>query len=203
MSILPRTRTRIGSLVLGFVLASRCAAAAEYQLRPFFGATFGGGTTLVNLDKAVEKPSIAFGLTATRLGEIVGFDLDFADVPGFFQTGEPGLVLGSRVTTLTGNIVLAAPRRLTEYALRPYLVGGGGLIRVKMEDYFGVVKVADVVPGVDVGAGVVGFVTNRVGVAWELRRFQTINGKSPDRGLAFGGERLSFWRASMALAIRY
>jgi hypothetical protein len=49
---------------------------------------------------------------------------------------------------------------------------------------------------------VTGFVTHRVGVSWDLRRFGTIHGKS-GRGISIGAEQLSFWRASMALAIRY
>jgi hypothetical protein len=202
---LTRTRlaTRLGLAALGVLLVSRCAVAAEYQIRPFFGATLGGATTFIDLEKAAGKPGIALGVTAVRLGEVIGVDLDFADAPGFFESGDQRLVLGSRVTMFTGNLVVAVPRRLTEYSLRPYVVGGAGLMRVSMRDYFDALTVTDVVPAFDVGAGVIGFLTNRVGVAWELRRFQSIGGKSLDRGLTFGGEQLSFWRASMALAIRY
>ena len=142
-------------------------------------------------------------MTAARVSEVLGIEIDFADVPGFFQSGDRYLVVGSRVTTLTGNIIVAAPRRLTEYSLRPYVVGGAGLMRVRIDDSLGVFQVTDVRPGIDLGAGALGFVTNRVGIGWELRRFQTIGGRAPDQGLTFGGERLSFWRATMALAIRY
>ena len=72
-------------------------------------------------------------------------------------------LLGSSVTTLTGNVVIAAPRRMTEYMLRPYFVGGAGLMRVYADDYFGVFKVDRIVPAFDAGGGVLMFLTNKVG----------------------------------------
>ena len=55
----------------------------------------------------------------------------------------------------------------------------------------------------DVGGGIVGFLTNRAGVAWEVRRFQTIGHKADNGGLSFGPEDLSFWRATMSVVVRY
>jgi hypothetical protein len=46
-------------------------------------------------------------------------------------------------------------------------------------------------------------VTNRVGVCWDVRRFQSIGNNADTAGLSFGKEDLSFWRATMAVAIRY
>jgi len=112
-------------------------------------------------------------------------------------------VIDSRVTTVTGNLVIAAPRRMTEYSLRPYLVAGGGLMRIRTLTAQNVFDVSSFLPAFDVGAGVVGFLTNRAGVGWEIRRFQNIGGKSNTAGLTFGPEDLSFWRATMMVAIRY
>jgi hypothetical protein len=92
---------------------------------------------------------------------------------------------------------------LTEYWLRPYIVGGGGLMRVRTTTSFNVFDLAKVVPQVDVGVGVVAFLTPRVGVSWELRRFQSIGADSTEVGLSLGGESLSYWRATMAGVIRY
>jgi len=49
---------------------------------------------------------------------------------------------------------------------------------------------------------VLGFITNRIGVCWDVRRFTSLSRTTEERGISIGGERLSFWRASMALAIR-
>ncbi len=83
------------------------AVAGERQIRPFVGVTFGGSTTIVPVASSVPKPHGVIGASAVWLGEFVGVDVDFAHVPGFFQSGERALVLDSRVTTLMGNVVVA------------------------------------------------------------------------------------------------
>ena len=52
--------------------------------------------------------------------------------------------------------------------------------------------------------GAVAFVTNRAGVCWEVRRFQSVGGSNDVAGgLSFGERHLSFWRATVAVVIRY
>jgi hypothetical protein len=196
----PGTARRTAGLLAGLLLIAARANAEDRQLRPFIGATFGGGTTFVELQRG--KAKLAVGAGAVFLGEVFGAEVDFADVPGFFESGDSNLVIGSRVTTLTGNVVVAVPRRLTEYGLRPYVVGGGGLLRVRTTTSLNVFDVSRLFPAFDVGAGVVGFLTDRMGVCWEIRRFQSLDRKSGN-GVSFGPEQISFWRASMAVAIRY
>lgn len=191
-----------GILALVLLAVPSSANAGERQIRPFVGATFGGSTTFVGTDNASGRPHGIIGVNAALLGEIVGIEVDLAHAPGFFQAGDRGLVLGSRVTTLMGNIVVAAPGRKTEYGLRPYVVGGAGLMRVHIDSTFDVFPVAETMAAIDVGGGVLGFVTNRIGVCWDVRRFASLP-KTTERGLSIGGEQLSFWRASMALTIRY
>ncbi len=76
-------------------------------------------------------------------------------------------------------------------------------MRVRTTTSLSVFDVSTVMPAFDVGAGVVAFVTNQVGVSWDIRRFQSIGGDSGSAGLSFGDEHLSFWRATMAVVIRY
>ena len=176
--------------------------AGDRQIRPFIGATFGGGTTFVP-NSAVGKPNLAIGASAVFLSEVFGAEIDVADAPGYFEPDDKHLVFSSRVTTVSGNVVVAAPHRLTEYSLRPYFVGGAGLMRVRTTTAFNVFNVSSVIPDVDVGVGVVGFLTNRIGVCWDIRRFQSIGSNTGNVGLTFGEQHLSFWRAIMAVAIRY
>lgn len=178
------------------------AIAGERQIRPFVGVTFGGGTTFVDSEKASGRPNAAIGVNAAWLGEIVGIDVDLAHAPGFFQAGDLHLVLASSVTTLMGNIVVAAPARKTEYGLRPYFAGGAGLMRVRIDHAFGVLPVAKTTPAIDLGGGAIGFLTKRIGVCWDVRRFTSVT-RTQESGVSFGGEQLSFWRASMALTMRY
>ena len=198
----PGRAARLQVLAVCLLLWPSSARAAEKQIRPLIAVTFAGGTTFVDLENAVARPHLVVGVNAAVLGEIVGVEVDVANAPGFFQSGASHLVLISRVTTATGNIVIAVPRRLTEYGLRPYFVGGVGVMHVRIADYFGVLEVAKTMPAIDLGGGAIGFVTNRIGVCWDVRRFTSLAG-AEERGVSFGSEKLSFWRASMALVIRY
>jgi len=98
--------------------------------------------------------------------------------------------------------VLAAPHRLTEYSLRPYIVAGGGLMRARRITSLSVFDVSTVYPAFDIGVGAVAFVTPWTGVAWDIRRFQSFS-DSAERGQGFDGDHLTFWRATMAVVIRY
>jgi hypothetical protein len=55
--------------------------------------------------------------------------------------------------------------------------------------------------GFNLGGGAMGFVTKRTGVKWDLRYVR--GSGSSDTGIAFGSPRIHFWRATMALVIRY
>lgn len=196
---------RIAALVLVLVVFGPARAQAEWQLKPFAGLTFGGSTTFLDLEQAAGEANLVIGFSGVWLGELVGIDADFGHGPGFFQSGDQSLVAGSSVTTLTGNIVVALPRRLSEYTLRPYFVGGAGLMHVRITDSPKVLGGSSTLAAIDIGGGVTGFLTDRVGLSWDVRRFQSVGGMVG--GLSIGPEQrpeqLSFWRANMALAFRY
>jgi len=188
------------SLVALLLLAT--PAAAEWQVKPFAALTFGAGTTFVDFEKAAPRPHRMIGVTGVLIGEVFGLDVDLGHASGFFHRRGQTLLLDSGVTTLTGDLIVAMPHRMTEYTLRPYLVVGGGMMRVRIDGVIGAVRVATTRPAIDVGGGVTGFLTKRVGLSWEVRRFTSL-GDNLLQGASFGGEQLSFWRADMAVAIRY
>jgi hypothetical protein len=203
-----RRRRGMCTLVLaaGFLLMCARSDGADRQLRPFVGATFGGDTTFaldIDPDNAGGGPKPAIGVSAVFLGELLGAEVDVFDGPGFFGTGSD-LVKSSRVTTFTGNVIVAAPHRATEYSLRPYVVGGLGLMQVRRTTLFNVFDISAVLPTIDVGAGALAFVTNRVGVSGDVRRFQSVGDNPSSDGLTTSGEQhLSFWRAAVAVVFRY
>ena len=53
----------------------------------------------------------------------------------------------------------------------------------------------------DFGGGATGFLTDRVGLNWDVRYFRSVGGEE-GTGLTFGKEQISFWRATMGVAIR-
>ncbi|MBI3490478.1 MAG: outer membrane beta-barrel protein [Acidobacteria bacterium] len=194
---------RVGPLVLAMLLVPATRVSAEWQIKPFLGTSFAGSTTFFDLDQGAGERHLAVGMTSVKLGEVFGVEADVAHVPGFFQSGGPfsQLVLGSSATTVTGNVVVALPRHLTEYTLRPYFVGGGGLMHARIDDARAILSVSSNLAAWDMGVGVTGFLSDRFGVSWDVRYFRSFGGA--DEGLSTGPEQLSFWRANMALAIRY
>jgi hypothetical protein len=90
---------------------------------------------------------------------------------------------------------------MTQYGLRPYFVGGAGVVRVNANASIPTLSFDTTLGIADFGGGVTGFLTDRVGVNWDVRYFRSFGGKE-GTGLAIGREQLSFWRASMGVAIR-
>lgn len=197
---------RVAAWAIALTLFVPVPAAAEWQVRPFLGFSFGASTTFFDPEVAIETQNVVWGVAGGWLGEVFGLEADFGKAPGFFQRGdspEEVQLVSSAVTTLTGNVVIALPRRMAEYGLRPYFSGGAGLTQVDMMGKFGAVDVGRTLPTLSLGGGVTGFLTNRVGLNWDIRRFSTFRGEGETAGNSLGNEALSFWRASMAVAIRY
>jgi hypothetical protein len=194
---------RAGLLTLTLLLLWPAPMSAEWQIRPFLGVSFGGGTTLIDLDHAAGSPNVVVGVNGALLGDVFGVEVDFGRAPGFFQTGDQGLVQRSSVTTFTGNVVITPPRHLTEYTLGPYFVLGAGLMRARSQDFNSLasVSVASNLPAMDVGGGANGFLSDRIGLNWDVRYFWSVGGN--ELGGIIGPQQLSFWRASMGLVIRY
>jgi hypothetical protein len=204
---------RITVTAVALFLFQPTAAFAEWQLKPFATITWGGSTTFVDLEQAAGTANAGFGVSAAWLGDVIGIEADLSRAPGFFQRGffwfggedplppsDVDVEPGSSVTTVTGSVIVAVPRRLTEYTLRPYFAGGGGVMRVAID---GALSVRSTLPVLSAGGGVTGFLSDRFGLGWDLRRFWSVAGKDRGEAFSFGPEQLSFWRASMALAIRY
>jgi hypothetical protein len=197
---------RAGLLALTLLLWP-AQAFAEWQVRPFLGVSFRGDTTFVDLTGAAGRPSpnVVIGGNGAFLGNVIGIEADFGYAPGFFQSGDENVVRGNSATTLTGNIIITLPRRVSEYTLGPYFVAGLGLMHARIDDALDVLSVARTLPAMDIGGGVTGYLSARFGLIWDARYFRNLGGQlsgiSADPVDA--SEQLSFWRASMGLVIRY
>jgi hypothetical protein len=201
LNVLPAYR-RVLILTAVLLFARSTDARADFLITPFVGTAFGGSTTLLDLDfGAASSKHWTFGAGAAWLSDhILGVEGDFATVPGFFQNkGGNGLVIGSRVTTLTGNVIAALPLSVTRESLRPYVTGGLGLMRARAEDLISVQSGNWL--GLQLGAGAIGMLNQRAGVRFDLRHSRALS-----RDLTLRGERtskLSFWRATVGVTLRY
>ena len=200
------TRTPLfrAALALGLLLfAGTGRAHADWLITPFFGGTFAGETTFVDFEQGASAGHVVLGGSGAWLTHMgIGVETDFAYALGFFERDNPaGVVVSSNVTTLTGSVILAAPLSLTRESLRPYFVGGLGLIHAHAEDILGVEPVNANVLGMNLGAGAIGFVNNRAGLRFDIRNFRTLQNGEAITGIR--STRLSFWRATVGVTIRY
>jgi hypothetical protein len=178
-------------------------AQADFLVSPFFGPVFGGNTTLLDLDiGAATSQHWVFGAAVGWLSDqILGAEADFATIPGFFENSEgTGLVTASRVSTISGNVIAALPLSITHESLRPYVTGGLGLMRASIEDLIGLTESNNLL-AMQVGGGAIGFIGERAGLRFDLRHSRAL-----ERDLNLRGDKrpkLSFWRATVGVTIRY
>jgi hypothetical protein len=210
---------RASRLAVALLFAVPMEATAEWHFKPFLGVTFAPSTTLTGdvefaaglpIDPELESQSsnVAFGATVALLGEIFGVEGEWSQAPGFFQARDQDTLASSGVQTFTGSFIVAVPRRVAEYTLRPYLVAGAGVMRLRSEGKPGATTlfpIRETLAAIDMGGGATGFFNERVGVAWDLRYIRSVGGESGDPLVTIDGlaKQLSFWRANMALVLRY
>jgi hypothetical protein len=188
------------SLIAGLPPAT---AHADWLVTPFVGLTFSGNTTyLVEPDGLGKKLTVGGSLTRIDDGPF-GFEVDFGYVSRFFERDVPRPTIDrSTLTTLTGNAILIVPRRVTRESLRPYVVGGLGLMHAGFE------YVSNVFPRVDsnllafdAGGGAIGAITERSSLRFDLRYFKSLTEDA--EAVSFEATRISFWRATVGISIRY
>lgn len=188
--------------VLLLLCAVPAPASADWLITPFLGLKFAGDSSFVELDGSAGATKLAVGASVALLSDgLFGIEADVAYVSRFFEQGQD-FIASSGVTTVTGNLMVAAPKRLTQYSLRPYLVGGVGLMRVDIDDVIALFDVDSNLLCLGVGGGAIGPLTERVSVRFEARHFRNLRSEE-DEVVGFGNTRLKFWRATVGVFLRY
>lgn len=168
-------------------------ARADGWAAPFAGVVFGSS--------ANTNGRGAYGIDVGGMGAgILGGEVDFGWVPHFF--GDPGTYGSNYVLNLHANLIAGVPIGGTRGAgLRPYGTIGFGWTRSKYEPVVGVGQTNDD-PAINVGAGVMGFFNDRVGLRGDLRYFRDVhnNAGTNQFNIDFGG--FHFWRASVGVVFR-
>ena len=154
---------RTPKLALLLCLLASCTArpaAADWFFVPFSGATFGSETNYVDLDSAAGRTNVVFGVSAGVIGRgFLGLELDSGIAPGFFEREGSDLVTSSRVTTVMGNVIVTTPLSFSGEGLRPYVVGGLGLLHAASDDFSDVFTFRRDLLGMTVGGGATGYFT--------------------------------------------
>jgi len=204
---------RATTVALVVVLCGLAAPArADYLFTPFVGPAFAGNTVF-----HIDPPSgsteslgthVIFGGSAGWLSSgILGIEGDFAYAPHFLERKAPtsgipaSIVLSSTVATVSGSVIVATPLRVTGYSLRPYLIGGLGLIHTGITYTAILDPVDDNSLGINLGAGAIGLLSPRTGLRFELRHFRTFS-RDANETTGERDARLSFWRVTFGVIIK-
>jgi opacity protein-like surface antigen len=197
---------RVRRLILALVLVASVRpelAYADWLVTPFIGLKFGGATGILDLDFGVDTTKLSLGGSVALIGDgLLGIEADFGYTPGFFnRDSPPDLVVSSNVTTLTGNVLVLVPRALVGESLRPYVIGGAGWMHAGINDVEGALPVSANLVGLTVGGGAIGPLSPRTSLRFELRYFRNLSDFPHE--IVVGGTRLSFWRATVGVAVRF
>ncbi len=195
------TRTLLILLVLQTVAPA--TAGAEWLITPFVGAKVAGETTFFDPEKAAGRKKLTLGGSGGWLGEgLFGVEGEFGHTPSFFEGERSRLVASSDVSTLTGHAMFAVPRRYTGESLRPFAVAGLGVMHVGLRDVAGIFRVNANLLAATFGGGAIGPVSPRASLRFELRYFRNLTGQGSSP-VSLGSTRLTFWRASVGVAVKY
>lgn len=197
------TRRATMLLVLSLLLVP-VPASADLFLAPFLGVKFGGYTSIVDLELSAGKTKTTVGASVFLLSDaILGYEVTFGYIPLYFK-GDKQLPLikpGSYVVDLMGNVIVSAPPDFTRGGLRPYMIGGVGMIHAEALDLLNIFQVRRTVPAFDVGVGAIGLLTINVGVRFDLRYLRSFT--KDDGSLATVGRRISYSRGTIGLVLRF
>jgi opacity protein-like surface antigen len=186
----------LGSLILAFVVSSAGTARAQGFIAPFIGFNFGGDSQCPTFNSPCENKSNNFGVAFGKLGA-VGFEAEFGYARNFF--GDTAGV-ASNLLTFTTNLLIAPKIG----PVRPYLVGGVGLIKTRVEALdSSLLGVSNNNFGYDLGGGLMVHFGDHVGVRGDLRRFKSFDESGLFAVLPGSGEKITFNRAYGGLVLSF
>lgn len=198
------SRLLTAAILAGALVGLPLPAHADIFVSPFLGVKFKGSTNQLNLDESngVRDTKSSVGVSGVWLGTRgLGLELDLAHQSRFFEGAGDSLVTRSGVTTLSGNVMLALPLSITRESLRPYAVAGLGWMHAAAKDQIELSPVRNDYLGLTLGVGAVGFLSDVVGLRFDLRYLKSVS--SADTSAVSGDlARLSFWRATLGIVFR-
>jgi len=190
-------KTLLLTVAAALVLAPM-QARADGWVTPWIGSAFGS---------SIENGRGTFGVSAGGMGAgVVGGEVDFGYNPSFFGTQTD--FGNNSVLNFMGNVIVGVPIGGTQgKGLRPYVVGGVGLIRTQVDANSNLFRPAasDNMFGWDAGAGVMGFFNDHIGLRGEVRYLRGTHDMNTSTGvnsIDFNGNKLHFWRPSIGVVFR-
>jgi hypothetical protein len=185
------------------VIYAPVPAYAEGYVSPWVAAN--AGTRFGDFDNG----RAGFGVNAGGMGKgVIGGELDFGFSPSFFGTKND---FGSNsVIDFMPNVIVGVPIGGTRGAgVRPFLTGGLGLIRTQIDGgtltgSLTNVSSANNMFGWDLGAGVMGYFNDHVGLRGDLKYLRSFEDTNTGINIIDFNQagQFHFWRAAVGVVLR-
>jgi hypothetical protein len=191
-------------------LVPASSARADVLFTPFVGANLGGSAAspLANLVGDPSRTTFG-GSLALMAGGVFGVEADVGYTPRFFGTdvelgGVPISLAQNNVLTAMANLTVGVPVQGSSGAgIRPYAVGGIGLVRQQLSAAAGLVRYDLNDVGYNVGGGLMLFVSRNVGIRGDVRHFRTLGGNTLVDLIDLQPGAFNYTRATVGVTFRY
>lgn len=177
-------------------------ARADGFVSPTIGVDFGGSAGGTLQGAANNGNKMNFGAAFGWMGAgIAGVEEDISYAPNFF--GDGGTVDKTRVLTVMTNLILGVPVGGQHGpGIRPFVSGGVGLIGRNITFVNGINNFSANDFGFDLGAGLMGYFSNNIGLRVDYRYFRNFQSTDSNTiGLESG--HFTFSRASLGVLFRF
>lgn len=189
-----RQLTFIAGLVVLAIGATPSPAAADWLLTPYIGGTL--------LDITDTGTRLVGGGSISWMGPVAGFELDLGNAPAFLESKTGQAIDDSNLLTFMGNVVVPFPT--TSSRIRPYAVGGLGLVHTKVTMPGNTLEIDDENFGFDLGGGLTAFLNEHVGLRGDFRYFRAIrNDDASAEADAVGISELKFLRGTFGVTFKF
>ena len=184
---------------------SPATARADWLFTPNIGAGFGMAGSG---NDAGSGQHLTYGASIGWMGAgVIGWEADLAYTPEFFEGDDDDLDAfdgDSNVTSIMGNVLVGIPiGGQTGGGVRPYFAAGAGLLQTRVEDPDAVFEIDNNDFGINVGAGVMGFMTDNVGFRGDLRYFRGFGEDTTNDQVDFDVSDFDFWRGTVGVTFRW
>ena len=177
-------------------------ARADTLFIPFFGVNVGGDSGK-KFSEAFDTSQFNWGASISFMGGgVFGVEGDFGYSPDFYGKTDVG---GSNVLTATGNLIIGVPFGGQHgFGIRPYGLGGAGLLKSKSDFGTGVAEIDENDLTWSAGGGVLLFFGTRAGLRFDIRYFKTFDDlEILGVPIAQSPGKVDFTRTSLGFVLRF